>query len=265
MALPSQSLHLLRSRECSHMLLPSQSLHSYLVRPCSHSSAPCPPRRRSRSAATCSDGSRRASSLAGVRIYRLQTLVQLPSAARATARATAQAVDVRRRSRRRRLCGAMASPHATSAAWFRAGIQKPSMPTKQSSAALRGNRHNEFNTPNIQAIVISRNPVWQKGFSVLFESLHKNVHFTVTLLAATRCLALSACFVLFVWCVCVIAVSVLPTAPLRRLQRLPRRWERTPWCRCIRWSMKLAACVRVHCACARFVVACLCMRFCPAC
>jgi len=73
------------------------------------------------------------------------------------------------------------------------------------------------------------------------------------LLAATRCLALSACFVLFVWCVCVIIVSVLSTAPLRRLQRLLRRWERTPWCRCIRWSMQLAACVRVHCACARFV------------
>jgi len=71
--------------------------------------------------------------------------------------------------------------------------------------------------------------------------------------ATTRCLALSASFVLFVWCVCVIAVSVLPTAPLRRLQRLPQRWERTPWFRCNRWSMQLAACVRVHCACARFV------------
>ena len=75
----------------------------------------------------------------------------------------------------------------------------------------------------------------------------------LALLAETRCLALSACFVLFVWCVCVIAVSMLPMAPLRRLQRLPRRWERTLWCRCIRWSMQLAACVRVHCACARFV------------
>jgi len=73
------------------------------------------------------------------------------------------------------------------------------------------------------------------------------------LIAATRCPVLSVCFVLFVWCVCVIAVSVLSTAPLRRLQRLPRRWERTPWCRCIRWKMQLAACVRVHCACARVV------------
>ena len=87
----------------------------------------------------------------------------------------------------------------------------------------------------------------------------------LALRAALRCLALSVCLVLVVWYVCVITASVLPTAPLRRLQRLPRRWERTPWCRCIRWSMQLAACVRVHCACARFVVACLCMRFCPAC
>jgi len=55
---------------------------------------------------------------------------------------------------------------------------------------------------------------------------------------------------------------VLPTAALRRLQRLTRCWERTPWCRCIRWSIQLAACVRVHCACACFVVACLCMRIC---
>jgi len=65
--------------------------------------------------------------------------------------------------------------------------------------------------------------------------------------AVMRCLALSACCVLFVWCVCVIAVSVLPT------ERLQRRWERTPWSCCIRWSMQLAACVRVDCACARFV------------
>ena len=71
--------------------------------------------------------------------------------------------------------------------------------------------------------------------------------------AATQCLALSACFVLFVWCVCVITVSVLPMTPLRQLQRLPRLWERTPWCCCICWSMQLAACVRVHFACARFV------------
>jgi len=42
--------------------------------------------------------------------------------------------------------------------------------------------------------------------------------------AATRCLAFSACCVLFVWCVCVLAVSVLPTAPLRRLQHLPRSY-----------------------------------------
>jgi len=34
----------------------------------------------------------------------------------------------------------------------------------------------------------------------------------LALIAATRCLALSACFVLFVWCVCVIAVSTLPAA-----------------------------------------------------
>jgi len=40
------------------------------------------------------------------------------------------------------------------------------------------------------------------------------------LLAATRCPALSACFVLFVWCVCVIAVSVLSMEPLRHLQHL---------------------------------------------
>ena len=83
----------------------------------------------------------------------------------------------------------------------------------------------------------------------------------LALRAALRCLALSVCLVLVVWYVCVITASVLPTAPLRRLQRLPRRWERTPWCRCIRWSMQLAACVRIHCACARFDVACLCMRF----
>ena len=62
--------------------------------------------------------------------------------------------------------------------------------------------------------------------------------------------------------VCVIKLTVLPPAPRQRLQRLPRRWERTPRCRC---SIQPAAWVRVSCGCARFVgmfvYAC---RFCQA-
>ena len=71
--------------------------------------------------------------------------------------------------------------------------------------------------------------------------------------AAMRCLALSACLVFLIWCVCVIEPSVLSPAPRRRLQRLPQRWECTPRCRCIRCSIQPAASVRVSCACARFV------------
>ena len=84
----------------------------------------------------------------------------------------------------------------------------------------------------------------------------------LALLAATRCLALSACSVLFVWCVCVIAVSVLSTAPLRRLRRLPRRWERTP---CAATSVGACNWLRASefTARARVLLACLCIRFCP--
>ena len=42
------------------------------------------------------------------------------------------------------------------------------------------------------------------------------------------------------------SVTAAPATPAAR-------WERTPRCRCIRWSMQPAACVRVHGACARFV------------
>jgi len=59
--------------------------------------------------------------------------------------------------------------------------------------------------------------------------------------AAMRYLALSTCLVFFVQCVCVIELSVLPQAPRQRLQRLPRRWERTPRCLCIRCSIQPAA------------------------
>jgi len=47
----------------------------------------------------------------------------------------------------------------------------------------------------------------------------------LTLHAATRFLALSACLVFFVQCVCVIEFSVLPPAPLRHL---PRRGNARP-------------------------------------
>jgi len=70
--------------------------------------------------------------------------------------------------------------------------------------------------------------------------------------AATRGLALCACLVFFVQCVCVLEVSVLPPAPLRRRQRMPLRRDRTPRCRYMRWSMQQAACVGVPCTCAHF-------------
>jgi len=71
----------------------------------------------------------------------------------------------------------------------------------------------------------------RQGLARMLPALH----------AAMRCLALSACLVFFVRCVCVIKLSVLSPAPQRRLQRLPRRWERTPQCRCIRCSIQPTA------------------------
>jgi len=65
--------------------------------------------------------------------------------------------------------------------------------------------------------------------------------------------ALDTVTVFFVQYVCVLEVSVLPPAPLRRQQRMPRRWDRTPRCRCMRWSMQPAAYVGVPCVCALFV------------
>jgi len=87
-----------------------------------------------------------------------------------------------------------------------------------------------------------------------------------TLVHSNVGLTLCACLVLFILCVCVLESSVLPLSPLRCWKRMQQRRKRMLRCRCMRWSMQPAACVRVPCAYARligmFVHAC---RFCQAC
>jgi len=82
------------------------------------------------------------------------------------------------------------------------------------------------------------------------------------LLAATRCLALSACFVLFVWCVCVITVSVLSMTALQNACRdagnaRPGAAASVGACSWLRAS-EFTAHVRV-------LLACFCIQFCLAC
>jgi len=85
-----------------------------------------------------------------------------------------------------------------------------------------------------------------QGLSRMLPALH----------AAMRCLALSACLVFFVRCVCVIKLSVLPPAPRQRLQRCRDAGNARPGA--------AAAFSRLHesefPAPARVSLACLCMR-----
>jgi len=89
----------------------------------------------------------------------------------------------------------------------------------------------------------------RQGLARMLPALH----------AAMRCLALSTCLGFFVRCVCVIKLNVLPPAPRRRLQRLPRRWNARPGA-----AASVAAFSRLHeselPAPACVSLACLCMR-----